>query len=69
MPVLRKYPGELREWAVLLVQEPGRPDRRGLSVGVYKVDLQGWARRAETYRSEWSADSAETEELTALRRE
>ena len=81
MPAPRKYPNELRERAIRLVNE-ARAEEPGLSlnqvvkrigprVGVNPDTLRGWveaAERAEGVRAP-AARVVESEELRALRRE
>ena len=48
MPAPRKYPDELRERAVRLVFESGRPIARvARDLGVHKEALRHWVRQAE----------------------
>ena len=48
MPAPRKYPDELRERAVRLVFESGRPIAHvAADLGVHKESLRHWVRRAE----------------------
>jgi transposase len=68
----KKYPDELRERAVRLVAESGRPIKHVADdLGVHPEALRGWVRRAEAdagKRGDLLA-SGEREELAALRRE
>jgi transposase len=48
MPAPRKYPDELRERAVRLVFESGRPIARvARDLGVHREALRSWVRQAE----------------------
>jgi transposase len=68
----RKYPDELRERAVRLVFESGRPIARvARDLGIHKEALRHWVRRAEAdsgLRRELLT-SEERDELKRLRRE
>lgn len=72
MAAPRKYPDELRERAVRLVQESGRPIAHVADdLGVHREALRGWVRQAEADRGQRSdlLSSAEREELKRLRAE
>lgn len=72
MPAPRKYPEELRERAVRLVFESGRPIAHvAQDLGVHKEALRSWVREAEadTGRRRDVLTSDEREELKRLRRE
>ncbi|GLX02379.1 transposase [Microtetraspora sp. NBRC 16547] len=72
MAAHRKYPDELRERAVWLVRESGRPIAQiARDLGVHREALRGWVRQAEAddgSRPE-QLSTAEREEIKALRRE
>ena len=67
-----KYPPELRERAVRMVQESGRPIRRvAADLGIHHEALRLWVRRAEADAVPAAARVLPTEveeELRALRR-
>jgi transposase len=68
----RKYPLELRERAVRLVFESGRPVRRvARDLGVHHEALRTWVRQAEadTGRRRDLLTSDERDELKRLRKE
>jgi transposase len=68
----KKYPDELRERAVRLVFESGRPIKHVADdLGVHPEALRGWVRRARADAGERPEllCSGEREELAALRRE
>lgn len=72
MPAPRKYSDELRERAVRLVKESGRPIAQvAADLGVHREALRNWVRQDEADRGERTdrLSSAEREELAALRRE
>ncbi|MGW9211792.1 IS3 family transposase [Embleya sp. NPDC055664] len=69
MPAPRKYPDELREWAV---RTSGRPVAHvARDLGIHKEALRGWVRQAEADAGERTdrPTTAETEELKQLRKE
>ena len=72
MPAPRKYPDELRERAVRLVFESGRPIAHvAADPGVHKESLRHWVRQAEAdagVRKDLLTTS-ERERLKALERE
>jgi transposase len=72
MPAPRKYPDELRERAVRLVFESGRPIAQvARDLGVHKEALRHWVRQAEAdvgARSD-RLTTSERERLKALERE
>jgi transposase len=72
MAAHRKYPDELRERAVRLVRESGRPIAQiARDLGVHREALRGWVRQAQAddgSRPE-QLSTAEREEIKALRRE
>ncbi|MFN0027848.1 MAG: transposase [Acidimicrobiales bacterium] len=68
----RKYPLELRERAVRLVLESGRPVAHvAVDLGVHKEALRTWVRQERADRGERRdlLTSAEREELVRLRKE
>jgi transposase len=72
MPAPKKYPDELRERAVRLVAESGRPIARVANdLGVHREALRQWVRQAEadagTRRDRLT--TAERERLKSLERE
>ena len=72
MAAPRKYPDELRERAVRLVFESGRPIAHvARDLGVHKEALRGWVRQAEadSGRRRDLLTSEEREELKKLRKE
>ena len=69
MAAPRKYPDELREREVRLVQESGRPIAHVADdLGVHREALRGWVRRAEADRGARSdlLSAAEREELMSI---
>ncbi len=72
MAAHREYPDELRERAVRLVRESGRPIAQiARDLGVHREALRGWVRQAQAddgSRPELPS-TAEREEIKALRRE
>jgi transposase len=72
MPAPRKYPDELRERAVRLVFESGRPIARvARDLGVHKEALRHWVRQAEADAGTRNdrLTSGERERLRELERE
>jgi transposase len=72
MPAPRKYPDELRERAVRLVFESGRPIKHvAADVGVHYESLRHWVRQAEADAGERKdlLTSGERERLKGLERE
>ena len=72
MPAPRKYPDELRERAVRLVFESGRPIARvARDLGVHKETLRHWVRQAEADAGTRNdrLTSGERERLRELERE
>jgi transposase len=72
MAAPRKYPEELRERAVRLVFESGRPIAHvARDLGVHKEALRSWVRQAEvdTGRRRDLLTTDEREELKRLRKE
>jgi transposase len=72
MPAPRKYPDELRERAVRLVFESGRPIARvARDLGVHKEALRHWVRQAEADAGTRNdrVTSGERERLRELERE
>jgi transposase len=72
MAAPRKYPDELRERAVRLVFESGRPIAHvARDLGIHKEALRHWVRQAEadTGRRRDLLTSDEREELKRLRKE
>jgi transposase len=72
MPAPRKYPDELRERAVRLVFESGRPIAQvARDLGVHKEALRHWVRQAEADAGERNdrLTSSERERLRELERE
>jgi|SRR5947199_1316532 len=72
MPAPRKYPDELRERAVRLVFESGRPIAQvARDLGVHKEALRHWVRQAEADAGERHdrLTTSERERLRALERE
>ena len=72
MPALKKYPDELRERAVRLVFESGRPIAHvAADLGIHREALRQWVRQAEadagTRRDRLTSE--ERERLKALERE
>ncbi len=72
MPAPRKYPLELRERAVRLALESGRPVKHvAADVGVHYESLRHWVRQAEADAGERKdlLTSSERERLKSLERE
>ena len=72
MSAPRKYPDELRERAVRLVFESGRPIAQvARDLGVHKEALRHWVRQAEADAGTRNdrLTTSERERLTALERE
>ncbi len=72
MPAPRKYPEELRERAVRLVFESGRPIAHvARDLGIHKESLRHWVRQAEadSGRRRDLLTTDEREELKRLRKE
>ena len=72
MPAPRKYPDELRERAVRLVFESGRPIAQvARDLGVHKEALRHWVRQAEADAGERKdrLTTTERERLRELERE
>ena len=72
MPAPRKYPDELRERAIRLVFESGRPIAQvARDLGVHKEALRHWVRQAEADAGERHdrLTTSERERLRALERE
>jgi transposase len=72
MPAPRKYPDELRERAVRLVFESGRPIAQvARDLGVHKEALRHWVRQAEADAGTRNdrLTTSERERLKALERE
>jgi transposase len=72
MAAPRKYPDELRERAVRLVAESGRPIAHvAKDLGVHHEALRQWVRQAEADRGERTdrLSTAEREEIKRLRAE
>jgi transposase len=72
MPAPRKYPDELRERAVRLVFESGRPIAQvARDLGVHKEALRHWVRQAEADAGERQdrLTTSERERLRELERE
>ena len=72
MPAPRKYPDELRERAVRLVFESGRPIAAvACDLGVHKEALRHWVRQAEADAGERHdrLTTSEREEIKRLRGE
>jgi transposase len=72
MPAPRKYPDELRERAVGLVFESGRPIAQvARDLGVHKEALRHWVRQAEADAGTRNdrLTTSEHERLKALERE
>ena len=72
MPRPKKYPDELRERAVRLVFESGRPIAAvARDLGVHPESLRHWVRRAEADAGKRSEllSTQERDELKELRRE
>ena len=72
MPAPRKYPDELRERAVRLVFESGRPIAQvARDLGVHKEALRHWVRQAEADAGTRNdrLTTSERERLRALERE
>ena len=73
MPRPSKYPPELRERAVRLALESGRPIAQvAADLGVHREALRLWVRQAEAdagTRGDRSLTSAEREELARMRGE
>ena len=72
MSAPRKYPTELRERAVRLVLESGRPIAHiAQDLGVHREALRQWVRQAEADQGRRSdrPTTAEQEELKRLRKE
>ena len=72
MPAPRKYPDELRERAVRLVFESGRPIAHvAADLGVHREALRQWVRQAEADAGSRSdrLTSSERERMKALERE
>ena len=69
MPAPKKYPDELRERAVRLVFESGRPIAHvAADLGVHREALRQWVRQAEADAGERSdrLTTAEREEIKRL---
>ena len=72
MPRPRKYPAELRERAVRLVFESGRPVAHvAADLGMHRETLRQWVRQAEadTGRRRDRLTTAERERIAELERE
>jgi len=72
MPAPRKYPDELRERAVRLVFESGRPIAHvAQDLGVHKEALRQWVRQAEADAGQRGdrLTTSERERLKALEKE
>jgi transposase len=72
MPAPRKYPDELRERAVRLVFESGRPIAQvARDLGVHKEALRHWVRQAEADAGTRNdrLTTSERERMKALERE
>jgi len=72
MPAPRKYPDELRERAVRLVFESGRPIAQvARDLGVHKEALRHWVRQAEADAGERNdrLTTGERERMKTLERE
>ena len=72
MPAPRKYPDEMRERAVRLVFESGRPIAHvARDLGIHKESLRHWVRQAEadSGRRRDLLTTDEREELKRLRKE
>ena len=72
MPAPKKYPDELRERAVRLVFESGRPIAHvAADLGVHREALRQWVRQAEADAGSRSdrLTSSERERMKALERE
>jgi len=72
MPAPRKYPDELRERAVRLVFESGRPIAHvAADLGIHKESLRHWVRQAEADAGARKdlLTTSERERLRALERE
>ncbi len=73
MPRPRKYDDELRERAVRLTIESGRPIAHvARDLGVHKESLRGWVRQAEADAADGTPSTlatGERERLKALERE
>jgi transposase len=72
MSAPRKYPDELRQRAVRLVFESGRPIAHvAQDLGVHREALRQWVHQAEADQGRWAdrPTSAELEELRRLRKE
>jgi transposase len=72
MPAPKKYPDELRERAVRLVFESGRPIAHvAQDLGVHKEALRGWVRQAEADRGKRRdrLTTVEREDIALLRKE
>ncbi len=73
MPRPRKYDDELRERAVRLTIESGRPIAHvARDLGIHKESLRGWVRQAQADAAGGSASTlatGERERLKALERE
>ncbi len=72
MPAPRKYPDELRERAVRLVFESGRPIAQvARDLGVHKEALRHWVRQAEADAGTRNdrLTTSERERIKALERE
>jgi transposase len=72
MPAPRKYPDELRERAVRLVFESGRPIAHvAADLGVHKESLRHWVRQAEADAGARKdlLTTSERERLKSLERE
>src|SRR3954469_22103669 len=72
MPAPKKYPDELRERAVRLVLESGRPIAHiAKDLGVHREALRQWVRQAEADNGSRSdrLSTQERERLTTLERE
>jgi len=72
MPAPRKYPQELRDRAVRLVQESDRPIAQvAADLGVHREALRSWVRQAEADAGQRPEQltSVEREELKRLRKE
>ena len=70
MPAPKKYPDELKERAVRLVFESGRPIAQvAKDLGVHREALRLWVRQAEADAGDRQDRSGERERMKALERE